>query len=105
MGHLAGINGPVRRCRRLRRTARKANDRRPYSVATVTESAETAVGSPQLAGAAGSLGHQSRQFFPVGDRERDVRAATAGGRSAIGLHRKVPFPEESDVERGQQELL
>src|SRR4051812_29235529 len=74
-------------------------------VAAVKKSIETAVGSPQLPGAAGSFGHQSRQLFPVGNREGDVRAAAAGGRSAIRLRREVPVPEEADVERRQQELL
>src|SRR4051812_16469997 len=68
-------------------------------------SAETAVRRPELAGPLGRLGDQGRELRPVGDGERDVVPAAAGGRPAVGLRGEVPVAEEPDVERGQLELL
>ncbi len=75
------------------------------SVTAIEDSTETAVGAPQRAGTAGGVDDEGRQFGPVGHGERDVCAAAAATRSAVGPRREVPVREEPDIEGGEGELL
>ncbi|AYG85166.1 hypothetical protein DWB77_07383 [Streptomyces hundungensis] len=51
------------------------------------------MGSPQRPGAAGRVGNQSRQFWFVGDRERDICAPTTADWSAIGFRGETTVRE------------